>query len=170
MEAMKIKATDRIISPGITMSYAAMYGAQYKNRASKVLEVVEHALPVLKELMVLPENLIIRIAPIRQKMTRGRYWNSKKCAEIDCELRSGILETLCHELIHAEQYETGKLAYQGSNVGIWCKSEAYPYVNPSKNYEGYRNLPWEKEAFNNQKMIADIVRENCEWFKGKDLY
>ena len=86
------------------------------------------------------------------------------------------LETLCHEMIHAEQYSTGRLkrgssvmrygAYQSTYIfsGEWNGSEGpRSYVdaviprprNPS--YKTYRNFGWEQEAFEMQAIFGSKV-------------
>ena len=117
--------------------------------------MVKIALPVLRTLLHFDENITIRVAPIKARYTNGRYWSGDKVAEIDCRLPiSKALESLCHELVHAEQYYTGRLAWTGSTK-LWNGNDGY---GRGSTYNAYRHLPWEQEAFARQAGLAQHVQ------------
>lgn len=64
-----------------------------------------------------------------------------------------MAETIGHELVHAEQYMTGKLAIDG----YYHRWNGQKVVNRGSTYEAYRNLPWEKEAFARQSKHAEKI-------------
>lgn len=145
--------TDKTVAPWTTMSLSAIY--THTTRANAVAEMVVKALPVLKRMLNVPHNVKVRIAPIKARNVNGRYYNSAKVAVIDCRLGARkALETLCHEMVHAEQYHTGRLSGVGGN--IW---NGQLIRNRGTTYAAYRALPWEEEAFLRQAGLARQVLE-----------
>jgi hypothetical protein len=146
--------TDKQVAPHITMSLSAIY--THTNSANKIVEMVKIALPALRTLLHFDENVVIRVAPIKARNTNGRYYAGTKVAEIDCRLSvSRALEVLCHELVHAEQYFTGRLAWNG-RTQYWNGESGY---GRGSTYNAYRHLPWEQEAFGRQAQLAARVME-----------
>lgn len=149
-------ATDKLVAKNVMMSLSAIYNPRLKKQAAEVAVVVKKALPVLRTLLDLPKDLVVRVAPIKAKSTNGRYWNVTKTCEIDCRLSwDRALEVLCHEMVHAEQYHTGRLAQVGS-VHRWNGSIDH---NKGSTYNAYRSMPWEQEAWARQAELAQKVNE-----------
>jgi hypothetical protein len=145
--------TDKSVAPHITMSLSAIY--THTNSANKIVEMVKIALPALRTLLHFDEDVTIRVAPIKARNTNGRYYAGTKVAEIDCRLSvSRALEVLCHELVHAEQYFTRRLAWWG-RTQYW-NGEASS--NRGTTYSAYREQPWEQEAFGRQAKLAAQVQ------------
>ena len=116
----KVKSTDIQVNKSIVMSLSSKYGKAYRTKAPRVLAVIKKALPHLRRKLSFDQDVVIRVAPIKQKQTNGRYWATSKVAEIDCRLTARqAMETLCHELVHAEQYHTGKLVDRGHKHSSW---------------------------------------------------
>lgn len=149
-------ATDKNVAPWIVMSLSAIY--THGVRAHAVAEMVTAALPVLKRMLNVPASVKVRIAPIKAKNVNGRYYNSHKTAVIDCRLGARkALEVLCHEMVHAEQYHTGRLV-----ASPWSKGDLWNgqlITNRGTTYQAYRQLPWEEEAFLRQSGLARQVLE-----------
>lgn len=141
----------------IVLSYGAKYGTRPSLRARVELnhKITELALPVLKKILNLPEKLWVRVCFLKAKRLSGRYWDYCTAAEVDARLEPGtFLEVLCHELVHAEQYTTGRLSWKTHgrrNVNYW---DGVPVIIE------YREQPWEIEAFRRQKDLADYVMKN----------
>ncbi|UKA12897.1 hypothetical protein [Photobacterium damselae] len=63
-----------------------------------------------------------------------------------------MIETLAHEMVHAQQVKEGRLVCVSAECRLW---NGKPYAKNSKqSYQEYRNLPWEKEAFERQAELA----------------
>jgi outer membrane protein assembly factor BamB len=147
-------STDKQVAPHITMSLSAIY--THSKSSARIVEMVKIALPILRTLLHFDENVTIRVAPIKARNTNGRYYAGEKVAEIDCRLSvSKALEVLCHELVHAEQYYTGRLAWNG-RTQYWNGEASY---NRGTTYNAYREQPWEQEAFDRQAKLAKKVQE-----------
>lgn len=56
---------------------------------------------------------------------------------------SEMIQTLCHELVHAKQFLKGEL--HGVNMNRWYKQD-FSEVS-------YRKLPWEMEAYGSEKWL-----------------
>lgn len=153
--------TDKLVAPGIYRSLSSIYNAKLVDQAAVVQFVVQKAMPCLRQLLNLPKNVVVRVGPIKARGINGRYINGSNLAEIDCRLMwDKALVTLCHEMVHAEQYHTGRLssAYVRSKgfVHTWNGSLDY---NKGTTYKAYREQPWEVEAFDRQNELADKVNE-----------
>jgi hypothetical protein len=145
---------------------AITYGANYdRNQFAREigqnnLKIAKLAYPILKEKLELPDTVWIRVCGIKSPRWDGRYWSSNKIAEVDYRLASRqFLEVLCHELVHAEQYQIGKLNWivKGSrSLNCW---------NGEVVTGEYRSLPWEKEAFERQVILANQVMVESEEIK-----
>lgn len=118
-------------------------------------EFIHNLMPHFRTLLDLPEDITIRLAKTKKASNNGRWNDSSKVATIDprtsARRRSfkDILDTLAHELVHAEQYNTGRLTVgkddlSGKYGSFWMGSFVH---SKGATYTSYRNLPWEKEAF-----------------------
>jgi 7-cyano-7-deazaguanine synthase in queuosine biosynthesis len=116
-----IKSTDRQVYPRVYMALSTIYNKHYKpEHSSAVASMVHKALPVLKRILGLEHvDINVRVCPIKDKYTNGRYYNSTRTVWIDA--RNSVdrsLAVLCHEMVHAQQYATGRLTSSG-NYSTW---------------------------------------------------
>lgn len=148
--------TDKQITPSISMSLSAIY--THSKTSKEVLATVYKAMPVLHKLLNIPQDVQIRICPIKAKRTNGRYMSGEKIAEIDCRLTwEKALEVLCHEMVHAEQYHTGRLENVVGLRGWVHKWNGSVDFNKGSTYKAYRNQPWEQEAWSRQAELCELV-------------
>jgi hypothetical protein len=64
-----------------------------------------------------------------------------------------------HELIHVSQIFTGKLSISRTGVYVW-ENKTYP-VDPLKmSYKDYQQLPWERDAHEQQMILGKKLLEN----------
>ena len=66
------------------------------------------------------------------------------------------VEILAHELVHAKQYLEGELEDGGPMVHYWQGNKIVT-VKELFDYDAYRQLPWEREAFSKQKEIMEYI-------------
>ena len=161
-----IKQTDICISkePAIYVSRQLVYGK--KKRTSNVdcaKTVIKKSVPILSKLLDLPDNLIFRLSRSKGRFT-GKYNHDERMVWINPNYAwDRILETLAHELVHAEQYNQKRLeAVFLAKKGWVCQWNGEVNTNKGSTYNSYRNQPWEKEAYNRQKKLADQVCEMLE--------
>lgn len=118
-----------------------------KKRALLIKEFIEYAEDFIREEFDVKDIFEVRIRPIKGNVLG--YCN--KYGHIDIDVRrktfGDCLITLSHELIHGEQYKTGRLVMD-KGVNYWNDE---PVNNKGTTYKAYRKQPWEKEAFDNQK-------------------
>lgn len=135
------------------IAQSVKYG-KYKARRSTIvaiMDLIEYNEPLIREMLDLPDNFSINFKPL-SRLLNGRYSSLFKEASINAKLSPrSIMQTLFHELVHAEQYHTGKLKRElcmkrRQYVSLWDGQE-FDFVNFRKNYDKYRSLPWEVEAF-----------------------
>lgn len=150
-----IQYSDKLIYPHIYIAYATRYGRQ-GTKAVEMAKLFKRALPEFHKLLDLPKDVNIRIAGIKSPKIFGRYYDTEKVAEIDprkSDKHSG-LATLAHELVHAEQYYTGRLQKTYVRGRGW-ESLWNGEVGPrGATYKSYRNSPWEVEAFDRMEPLA----------------
>lgn len=161
-----VQTSDRKISTHVWASHGVLYKSPaWRVRIHEQAALIEHALPVFHELMHLPENISVRLAGLKARNLRGRYIDSRRLVEISASLKGDqLLTTLAHELVHAEQYNTGKLKNEWSNRGWVHQWEGDMNYNKGSTYKAYRNQPWEIEAFGREKILADVV-----WHRIRDV-
>lgn len=154
-----VQTSDIKISTHVSASYAAYYKSPaWRARLQQRAALIEHALPVFHELLHLPASITVRIAGLKSRSLRGRYVYSTCTAELSYSLSDErLLTTLAHELVHAEQYNTGKLKNEWSNRGWVHQWEGDMNYNKGSTYKAYRNQPWEVEAFGREKILAEVV-------------
>lgn len=160
-----LRNSDKHIGKNIYLASSVLYSknVKVKERAFDILTIINRGLPEFRKVLKLPKIINFRVAPIKGS-TNGRYNCDQKLVELDCRLEWAVaLEVLAHELVHCEQYYTGKLKRTYVNKKGWVHSW-YGEVNTSKGstYKAYRNQPWEKEAFERQATLAETVCVNLE--------
>lgn len=131
----------------------AIYNKQYKpEHTDHMVTMFKQAIPVFRTMLDFPEDTKFRIAPIKARCKNGMYQSMTKTVTVDNRLKlSHALEVLAHELVHAEQYHQGRMTWEkGYNYWMgqrWCKGQG-------SNYNAYRELPWEKEAWGRQEKLS----------------
>lgn len=109
----------------------------------------------------------VRLRPLPRRRTQGNHrtkgggngGNHHIQLDISKPLRT-LIETLFHELQHAEQIEQGRLKHVFNGRWEWVWND----VNHGRNcgfgqthrqYQRYRNQPWEADA--DQKMVQELA-------------
>jgi hypothetical protein len=120
--------------------------------------VVKRALPEFKNILKLPSNVAFRVAPIKARKTNGYYDVENKLVTLDCRLEwDRALEVMAHELVHAEQYHTGKLKKRFMYKKGWLHYWNGTVGKKGTTYNAYREQPWEQEAWSRQAALAERV-------------
>lgn len=137
------------IAGDIHGTLAAVYGKVYKPYTTKLFPAIVNATRYLKTVLNIRGHEKIILKPIRGATT-GLHFSSGNIFVDPRNTITNVVETIAHELVHAEQYNMGRLANSTSAYRLW-NGTAY---QPPRNYNEYRNLPWEKEAFDRQGELA----------------
>lgn len=104
----------------------------------------------------------------------------KLCSKKLAGKTKSLIDTIVHEMTHVKQYIKGELGFVRTDarwMGVW-DGEKHVIYQPEKDMEKYKNLPWEKEAFQAEtkyahiggKAIADINWDIIKHAKGKTLF
>jgi hypothetical protein len=129
----------------------------YKDKIYAIMDLIDYNEPLIREMLDLPDRVCINFRPLSRSLN-GRYSSLTQQASVNCKLTPrSLMKTLFHELVHAEQYKTGKLKRElclkrRRYVSLWAGQE-YDFVNYRKNYDKYRSLPWEVEAFGRESEL-----------------
>jgi len=151
----------------VTVSHSAWYNPKNNVYTHQVRDVIQKYLPDLLKEFEVSKDLRINIRPIPQKR-KGNFVVFGQCrgnllVEVDCRSPrpSFVVETLAHEMTHAEQYFQGRLGYRwNDNVQMGLKVWQNVEYDRPKSFEEYMNLPWEIEA---RDRAAKFVNE---YYKG----
>lgn len=101
------------------------------------------------------EKTTIIFKPIKSTKVVGLYRFSKNLVSIDHRVSCNVfLDTLCHELVHADQHLRGDLT--ATNFQYLWKSESFSHLK-------YKDLLWEIEAFQRGNDISKKIIK--KWFK-----
>lgn len=166
-----IKSSDVIISPKVWASYQYLYNKRLrfsKEHLEKYAKIVEYSIGVLSNDLNFDSKVRVRFC--RFKGNRGGEYNSQyNCIGMMVyRVIESTLNLLAHELVHAEQYHEGRLA-NGSGKFHWNNGPSdkvsVPY-HANYNYNRYKNLPWEVEAFTRSPQLTKkhlkVVTEYAE--------
>jgi hypothetical protein len=123
----------------------------------RIAETIEKAIPHFHELLSLPDDITYRVCGLKGNKY-GCYWGMEKVVEIDQKVHGAFeaVEILAHELVHAEQWHTGKLDMVISH-GRWKNVWEGRQWSNGTTYAAYRARPWEVEAFDRQLALATQV-------------
>lgn len=137
----------------VTIADSIRYGRYkpYLSNANGIAELVVRAMPHARKLLVLPEHIVFHIRPLGGKYN-GVYMNFFNKVELEVRRTNlgSILETIMHELVHAEQFHQGRLKLK-SGMYHWNDE---PHKVGNDTYAKYRARPWEAEAFERQPDLA----------------
>lgn len=140
------------MSDRVTIADSIRYGRYkiYRPQAGAIVELVTKAIPHARKLLNLPEHLHFHVRPLGKRYN-GVYLNFFNKIELSVRRTNigGVLETIMHELVHAEQFHEGRLSIKGGTYH-W-KNVA---TKLGHSYESYRKRPWEEEAFGRQHELA----------------
>lgn len=151
---MSLKDTDRRLTDGVFTSLQVYYRVKDRKRLHAKALLLSRALKIFHEVLELHPTTKVRIANIKKRLTRGLYCSDGHVATIEDRIFfKDMLETMAHEMVHGEQFNTGKLKFEWKNrdwVAMWMGTEG----ELSKTYRSYLDQPWEKEAFERQQALA----------------
>ena len=158
-----INSTDICINfnKQIYVSRDLTYGQRKKPAAVHVAaSAIADYIDAFHTLLDLPSGLNFRIARIKGSYS-GKYASETKTVIISPLFTwDSLINTLAHELVHAEQYHQGRLAHVFHKKKGWLhhwKGELN--TSKGKTYNSYRNQPWEIEAFDRAPVLVRQVNK-----------
>ena len=172
MRASKVKANSDIqLGNNVSVAYATRYGRIGPSDCT--LDTAISTLVACRGFLI-KSGLIktvqsphIRIGGLKKRTLNGQYYNYPERNNgtiVISPLKRSLnlmIEYLCHEMVHHEQYRAGRLS-QVNGLNVWNDGVSQPYVRnmqQSISYTKYRNLPWEVEAFERQVTLAKEFHE-----------
>lgn len=141
----------------LEVATSLIYGS-YKSLPGleETIQLLSKAVPILREKLKVSKKMRIILRPIKKESLNGswsvRGLSGEQWIEIDPRGRDP-LTTLCHEFVHAEQFNTGRMLFSGGRT-LW---DGVPWRQASS-HKAYLNLPWEIEARQRQDELAKEVR------------
>jgi len=154
-----LKTSDKLVNKKASIYVSAGASYSHKKNTSINVQLIEKCLPILSTLLKLP-SLSIRVAPIKAKNIKGYYQSESKLVTVDCRLGpKELIEVLSHELVHAEQYHSGRLVKKYLKRKGWMHYWNGTVGSKGTTYKAYRDQPWEMEAWGRQEELAKVVIE-----------
>lgn len=153
-----LKKTDKLIGKVGTRSIYSSYYTYYSYSKStkRATELLKKLVPYISQHYKLPNNLKFRLGVHKQHF--GSYSPKSKvvfvCVHNDLKK---FVETICHELTHAEQFGIGKLQVK-NNQFFWMGSKG----SKCSTYNSYFNAPWEVEARIKAEQVMKLITTD-EW-------
>ena len=126
-------ATDVKVTKDVNVS-RALYNND-REKAQSAARVMQRALDILRNHLDLPTDLKVRVCTFRKSTIGGVYSNYEHTAGVTLRSYRGMISSLAHELVHAEQYHQNRLSHNGS-VYMWNGSTVN---NKRTTYNAYRN-------------------------------
>lgn len=138
------------VSKQFYATWTLAYNAAYKKYLPPLFPQLDIAAARLKNMMNLSGKEVLILKPIKGNTTGLHFHNNR----IFIDPRRGLfhaVETLAHELVHAEQAHRGDLIPGGPHCFRQWKGNNY---SMPRNWVEYRNFPWEVEAYDRQTSLA----------------
>lgn len=140
-----------------------------------VKQFIEKHWPRIVANFKIERDVEIRLRPLPRRRTLGNHTTvgaatdqgtHKICLDISKSLRT-LIETLFHELTHAEQVEDGRLKHQYNGVRrrwewIWHErnfGRNKGFGQTSRQLQAYSNQPWEVEANSRAQFEMDLFEK-----------
>ena len=114
---------------------------------------LEQAYLVLRDLVTISQDTRIRICTFRSKNTLAEWDNNNLCASVGLNHKRTMIKKLAHELVHAEQFHTGRLVFDGRHK-LW---QGEIVKNRGRTWQNYLALPWEREARSREDELTKVV-------------
>jgi hypothetical protein len=129
---------------------------EWKTEIHKSAVLLKTALPYFDKYLDLPDQVSVKLCSIKARGTHGDWRARINLARIDYKQdQTAIMDTLAHELVHAEQYQQGRLTEHTWMGEKWAGAECIPFGTTS--FNKYWNFPWEVEARERSVDIASNV-------------
>lgn len=153
-----IKLTDKEVKRNVYLSASAFYNVKFAEDSKKMARMINNTLPLFRKVLNLPTGLKFRVAPLKARNRLGSYNNDLKLVNLSSRMTGRqALVVLAHELIHAEQYHTGKLKMKFDKNKGWVHYWLGDRGSKGTTYSAYRQQPWEIEAYDRQEFVANEV-------------
>ena len=135
----------------VALSIKYGYLKEYRDTVSHYVEIIQELGSNFYNYLDLPKGVKVNFKPIRSQNLVGLYDSDSKHAIIDVRTLTlpEVLTTVCHELVHAEQFHQGLL--QSTETNFFWKGKKWPARCPS--LASYYELPWEKDAYKRQDIL-----------------
>lgn len=166
---MQMKATDKLVARNVWVSSQIYFSSkrrigtsltkgEYRARLNANAKLLSIALEEFRKYLKFDKSVSVRLASLKSYRIKGLMDGINNVATIRYRTNfKNMLETLAHELVHAEQFKSGKLKYVWDDTkwaALWCGEK---YKITSSSLPAYVDMPWEDEAFKRQEGLAAFV-------------
>lgn len=157
--ASSIKKSDIKVGPNLYRSMQSKYNKRHADYCERAMSLLCDAIPFYTQHLDVPEDLMFRLGSLKGNV-KGYYNHAEKLVTVDyVAYTNNLLESLAHEMVHAEQYHQGRLESAYSTVKGWYWVWNGQSVNRATTYAAYRALPHEEEAFRRAPILAQMFKD-----------
>jgi hypothetical protein len=151
------RQVEMLTKGSILVTSSSWYGNDTRVRTRQLAPIADKTFQIVKRYLHLPSDCKVVIGRIRSNHILGQYFSDKKEAWVDprSDNISKMIDTICHELVHANQYHSGMLK-QGHEPTFHWEWDNKKFKNTTKHYI-YHNWPWEIDARERGAWLAAIV-------------
>ncbi len=145
---------------GPHLKYHPLYRDGYEKTVC-VMKIVEAILPYLGSIFKLPPQVKFKVGLIKQKGGNAEWSPKGNTCLVDARRVKSVsdaVNSILHEMTHAEQYHTGVLE-QKREQGKWVHCWNDRPFGKAFTHNAYWNRPWEIEAREKAEKFKDIVTE-----------
>ena len=149
--------TDTAFTYAASIKYG--YLKQWYPWSQDIMKIMQMAIPIARDMMDLPAYLNIHMGPLQKP--HAVYQHTMRKVTIDPRKAKTLgrpLISLCHELVHAEQFHQGRMSL-GIRTLQWMGK---PIKMELRDYEKYKAQPWEAEAFEREVILAKTIAEKIK--------
>ena len=145
----------------IYSSYYSFY--KFPDLTKKSLKLLKSLMPMISYQYNLPHKIKFRLGS--SKTLFGSYGSSSRIVFVSINMSlKKFVETICHELTHAEQFHSGKLQLK-KNDFFWMGNKG----SKGTTYSSYFNSPWEVEARNKAEEVMKTLDDE-QWERLNAIY
>jgi len=136
----------------------AWWDKKYFKRTRNYIDLANKIIPLVEKHLNITGTTVV-VSYIKSKYITGDYTRATCRVRIDPrQSRGKFIDTLIHELVHADQYNNGHLNQfldkDGMHKFTWKKAKptTLPY-----SHQKYLDLPWEIDARRRAKSIMKLI-------------
>ena len=133
--------------------------ADRKGRANAIK--LEPYISIIHEILDLKKPVEVRFARVSD--VHGECMENGTEVIVNAKLRfDHVLRTLCHEMVHAQQFQTGRLKFK-NGYDIWEGNKWTESMSTARTPHGvYRSAPWEVEAYGLEKSLYKKLKNSLQ--------
>ena len=145
-----------------TIATSIKYGnyTHLQSNTNAIQVILKAYMSKIKQHIDYKDGVVFKIRPIKGR-TQGQAFSKTNLIEIDPRTFSitdptyhiKLLEVICHELVHSEQYKQNRLSFVDARTARFEGSD----FRLTQSFRDYYNSPWEVEARRRGESVTKLI-------------